>query len=111
MQTVPKLADLLNDPSNLKDLPPEAIPILRAELAKLDSLLLMRLTLPQGNGQGQADGDRLLVVGETARKLGTSKDWLYRHADTLPFTVRVGTKQVRFSEAGIDRFIRGRAGR
>jgi predicted DNA-binding transcriptional regulator AlpA len=49
-------------------------------------------------------------VADAAAKLGTSEDWVYRHAKTLPFTVRVGKKSLRFSKAGIDRYIRQRAG-
>ena len=57
-----------------------------------------------------ADGDRLLNVLEAARKLGKSKDYLDRHADDYPFTVRDG-RSLRFSEAGIEKFIRQRMGR
>ena len=32
----------------------------------------------------------MLDVKEAAEKLKTSKDYLYRHADKLPFTVHVG---------------------
>ena len=48
---------------------------------------------------------------EAARKLAVSEDWLYRHADKLPFTVRIGDRHLRFSAAGIEKFIRQRAGR
>jgi len=33
--------------------------------------------------------DRLLTISEAAEALHTSKDWLYRHWKTLPFTVRL----------------------
>ena len=59
---------------------------------------------------GDQAEDRLLTVEEAATKLGTSRDWLYRHADQLPFTVRV-SRHVRFSAQGIDRYIRVRTGR
>ncbi len=49
--------------------------------------------------------DRLLTVSEAAEKLHTSKDWLYRHWKTLPFTVRLSPKQLRFSSKGIERYI------
>ena len=63
-----------------------------------------------GQGQWARDGDRLLDVEEAARKLGKSKDYLYRHAGKYPFTVRDG-RRLRFSEAGIEKFIRQRLGR
>ena len=56
------------------------------------------------------NGDRLLTVEEAAPKLGTSVDHLYRHAKNYPFTVRNG-RALRFSEVGIERFIRQRMGR
>ncbi|MBI4464509.1 MAG: helix-turn-helix domain-containing protein [Acidobacteria bacterium] len=112
LSVVPKLEDLMNDPGKVKDLPLEAVPNLRAELAKLDSLLLMRLAFPQSNDHTEhsAHGDRLLSVEEAARKLGKSKDHLYRHAGDYAFTVRDG-RSLRFSEQGIEKFIRQRMGR
>ena len=52
--------------------------------------------------------DRLLTVEEASQKLGLTKDYLYRHADQFPFTVRLGTRQLRFSLHGMDRYIRQR---
>ena len=49
--------------------------------------------------------DRLLTIEEASKKLGLSKDYLYRHADQLPFTVRPGLRQLRFSLLGIERYI------
>jgi hypothetical protein len=51
--------------------------------------------------------DRLLDVDETAKRLGTSADYIYRHWRKLPFTVRVGSR-LRFSTLGLERFIRAR---
>src|SRR6516165_12571188 len=82
MVAVPQLADLIADPGNVAIVPLEAVPALRAELAKLDSLLLMRLSFPQGNrgADRSVDGERLLTVGQAAEMLHTSTDYLYRHA-------------------------------
>jgi len=55
-----------------------------------------------------ASEDRLLTVEEASQKLGVTKDYLYRHADHLPFTVRVGLRQLRFSLHGMERYIRQR---
>ena len=109
---IPKLADLVSDPTKVSLIPSEAVPALRGKLAELDTLLMMRATMAQSNGHGQAhaEGDRLLTAEEAARKLGKSKDALYRHADKYPFTVRDG-RSLRFSEQGIEKFIRQRVGR
>ena len=102
---VPTLADLLNDPERISALPKDVIAELRGQIAKLDTLLLSRLLTVEQPSPG-SDGDRLLTAPEAAQKLGATEDWLYRHANTLPFAVRVGKKHLRFSKAGIERYIR-----
>lgn len=108
---VPTLIEILSNPAKVAMLPIEAVPALRGELARLDTLLLSRLfSLDGAHFDVEAEGDRLLDVEAAAVKLGTTTDWLYRHADKLPFVVRVGKKQLRFSGAGIERYIHQRAG-
>jgi predicted DNA-binding transcriptional regulator AlpA len=51
--------------------------------------------------------DRLLDAKETAGRLGYSVDWLYRNSRHLPFARHVG-RGVRFSESGLNRFIKSR---
>ncbi|HEY6293324.1 MAG TPA: helix-turn-helix domain-containing protein [Terriglobia bacterium] len=108
---VPRLEDLIANPAALSELPAEVIPALRGELARLDTLLLTQL-LASANGQEQEEpqGDHLLTIEEAATKLRSSKDWLYRHAATLPFTIRRG-RSLRFSDQGIEKWIAQRAGR
>lgn len=50
--------------------------------------------------------DRLLTVEEAARILAVTTDWLYRHADDFTFTVRPGPSQLRFSNLGIQDYLR-----
>jgi hypothetical protein len=50
--------------------------------------------------------DRLLTVQEAAPILGVTVDWLYRHADEFRFTVRPGAGQLRFSNLGIQDYLR-----
>lgn len=108
--SIPKLADLVNDPGKVSLIPPEGIASLRGELARLDTMLLSRLLQPGDGSREPEAGDRLLKVKEAAGKLGASTDYLYRHSSKLPFTIRLGRK-LRFSEAGIERYIRARMGR
>lgn len=49
--------------------------------------------------------DRLLTAEEAATLLGMSKDWLFRHHAKLPFTRRIGRRAVRFSSAGIQKWL------
>jgi predicted DNA-binding transcriptional regulator AlpA len=108
--SVPTLPDLLSDPARISAVPRDVIAELRGQIAKLDTLLLSRL-LAGDQPEPGTNGDRLLTAPEAAQKLGATEDWLYRHANTLPFAVRVGKKHLRFSESGIERYIRQRTGR
>ena len=111
LHAVPKLTDLLNDNTKVCDLPVEAIPAMLGELEQLKAALWLRLSVPQnGRGESSSSGDRLLDVEEAAAKLGKSIDSVYRHAKKYPFTVRDG-RNLRFSQQGIDRYIRSRTGR
>jgi len=53
--------------------------------------------------------DRLLKAKEVAERLGVGIDWVYHNQLRPPFRVRLGTVQ-RFSENGLDDFIRMRQG-
>ncbi|MFN8545850.1 MAG: helix-turn-helix domain-containing protein [Candidatus Binatia bacterium] len=59
---------------------------------------------------GPPPEDRLVTIDEAAERLGTSKDWLRRHK-ALPFRVEVSPGQVRYSVAGLERFIARRLGK
>ncbi len=54
------------------------------------------------NGQS---GDRVLTAEQAGEILGTSPDWLYRHASKLPFTRKLGPKMLRFSYQGIQKWL------
>lgn len=92
-----------------QDLPQERLPDALGDLERVKARLLARLTAP-ASGYMPPMEDRLLTVGEAAQRLALAPDTLYRKARTLPFTVRIG-HQVRFSSAGIEKFIRARHGR
>ncbi len=51
------------------------------------------------------DNDRLLTPSEAAQILGETKRWLYRHSYRLPFTRRLSRKSLRFSEAGLRKWM------
>ena len=76
------------------------------EVARLQALLMARLVASEGRAK-QVEEDRLLDVKEAAERLSTTPDWLYRHTSELPFSVRLGPNQLRFSSAGISKFISG----
>ena len=106
---IPKLAELLDNPGKAANLPPETVPSMLGELERLRALLWARLVMrPDGNEAGSLDEDRLLDVNEASGKLGISADALYRN--DYPFKVKVGTR-IRFSQHGIERYIKQRVGR
>ena len=103
--SIPSLADLVSHPTKVKDLPLEAVPNLRGELARLDTLLQMRVAMAQSNGRksGQ-DGDQLLSAKITAARLGVCVDYVYKHTDEFPFAVNEG-RRVLFSERGLEQYL------
>ena len=79
-----------------------------AELSRLSALQgCVAARLAQEALEASRGGeDYLLTVKDAADRLATTKDYLHRHADELPFTVRFGHRGLRFSSRGIDEFIR-----
>ena len=70
--------------------------VLRAVLADLRAV----------DNVSQAEpADRLLKVDEAAALLGVQPRWLYDRARTLPFARRLGERTLRFSEAGMRRWL------
>ncbi len=110
---VPKLEEIAHNPALAIHLPVDVVEALLGKNAVAQSVLLSRLLALRASlskVERSADGDRLLGVEEAARKLGKSKDYLYRHSCDYPFTVRDG-RSLRFSDQGIEKFIRQRIGR
>jgi predicted DNA-binding transcriptional regulator AlpA len=89
---------------------PTEIPVLLNQVAALQSALAARLLSVQDRYPSSAIEDRLLTVEEAAARLGTSEDWLYRHASKLPFTVRLAPRQLRFSVQGIAQYLHRQRG-
>jgi len=103
----PNLADGLNRAE---------LAALLEELKALEGCVMARLLLSSnkcnnGHHQENGEGDCLVGAKEAAARLAVTVDYLYRHADKLPFTVRVGPGQLRFSSNGIERYIQTRQGR
>ena len=61
-------------------------------------------------GQQAASPDRLLTAEQVAERLHISTDYVYRHARQYPFMIREG-RNVRFSEVGLDRYLKQRQAR
>ena len=55
--------------------------------------------------QPSTSGDRLLTANQVAEVLGCSPRWVYDNADSLPFTRRIKSGMLRFSEKGLQRYL------
>src|SRR5262249_32695880 len=107
------LARLLQDPSLVARLSPEAARTLLAEsatvvmqVAALQPVLLAQLAAAEARGGSTTEG--LLDVKAAAARLRVSTNWLYRHARHLPFSRRIGRRAVRFDAAGLARWAAAR---
>ena len=109
---VPTLDELAADPTRASALSSTALQSLLCRCIAAQTALLGALLAASGPKTEVAKEpmpDTLLNVADAAMRLATTKDWLYRHAHHLPFTIRNG-RQLRFSRLGIDRYIRERSG-
>src|SRR5262249_48133358 len=52
-----------------------------------------------------ADADVLLTPEEAAAMMNVERRWLIRHSRRFPFTRRISRKNLRYSEAGIRRWL------
>jgi len=95
------------DPSALHALTPEADRALAASLrAALGAEEPSAAAGPVPTVAPAAWGaDDLLTAPEAAAMLKISPRWLYRHAKTLPFARKLSKKVLRFSRAGIARWL------
>ena len=103
------LAALVEDPARVATVPPGRIPALLSQLSALQGAMAARL-ISADRDETVSSEDTLLTVDQAAERLGVSTDWLFRRSRTLPFVVRLG-RHLRFSNRGIDRYLRNRTGR
>lgn len=54
------------------------------------------------------EDDEAVDVRAAAKLIGMTSTWLYRNAKKLPFTRRIGPRTLRFSVAGIRRYLAAR---
>jgi predicted DNA-binding transcriptional regulator AlpA len=92
--------------------PAPELPQLIGDLEAARAAAWARLTAPTTNKTSEEAGKEAinLDVAEAARRLGISRDWLYRHASELPFALRIG-RRVVFDSRELERWNRRRAER
>ena len=84
-----------------RELPVDQLPRLIGDLEEIRCTAMARLTA----SAPQPQADELLDIQAASKRLGLSRDYLYRHHQQFPFTRRMGRKLL-FSSLGIDEFIR-----
>jgi predicted DNA-binding transcriptional regulator AlpA len=109
---VPTLDEVASNPERATALPAGTLQGLLCRCLTVQTALMGALLAASGHTTEVTEDptpDTLLDVTEAAKRLATTRDWLYRHAKQMPFTVRNG-RQLRFNAAGIARYIREREG-
>lgn len=98
--------------SLVEETPAPELPQLIGELEAARAVAWARLTAPATDTPSDVSGQeaRNLDVAEAARRLGMSRDWLYRHASELPFALRIGRRLV-FDSVALERWNRRRVER
>src|SRR5438445_1059795 len=95
----------------VEDTPASDLPQLIGDLEAARAAAWARLTAPpEKPSDASGQEPRNLDVAEAAKRLGMSRDWLYRHAAELPFAVRIG-RRVVFDSVALERWNRRRAER
>jgi predicted DNA-binding transcriptional regulator AlpA len=92
------------------EIPVEEIPALLIRLAGVQTALAARLTIATGSRDGNEAPvqDRLLTAEQASALLATTPRWLYRHHKRLPFARQLSRKVLRFSEAGLRKWMNAR---
>lgn len=83
-----------------RSLPREDLPRLLGDLAEISATANARLT----SSVVETRSDEMLDVEESARRMGVSKDYLYRHQKKFTFARRIGRKLL-FSSVGLEKFL------
>ena len=107
---VPSLDAIAANSRLVDELPAHVCGALAAKAAGVMAALGARLAVSASRHTPSQEGktmvhDRLLTTEEAAVRLGTTPRWLRRHANRVPFTRRLSRKCIRFSEAGLTRWL------
>ena len=104
--------DLIAHPERAAEVPLDRIPGLLAQiaseqaaLAALQTALAARLVTAPDLGNAQDSEDRLLTAADVATTLGVTIRWVQRRARRLPFARKLSEHAIRYSEAGLRRWM------
>jgi hypothetical protein len=113
MSTNITAAQVIADPARVGDIDVASLPSLLAQLTTAAAVVAARLSAvgpAKAESPAPSASDRLLTAKEASVVLNLSTDFLYKSEAAKTFRVRFGS-EVRFSHAGIQRFIERHRGR
>jgi excisionase family DNA binding protein len=96
--------------SALRRADPDELPVLIGTLEAGKAAAWARLMSTPPNEAALGSRDHNLSAREAAARLGVSKDYVYRHANRFPFTVRIG-RRLLFDARRLEQWNRSRAKR
>jgi predicted DNA-binding transcriptional regulator AlpA len=85
-----------------------------AEYLRVNQALIEEIVRDQQKQEAKASaalassGDQMLTAKDAAARLACSEDWLYRNAKKLPFARKLGPKNLRFSQRGLEKWLAAR---
>ena len=107
------IAALLRTPERVAEVPSARIPGVLGLLRLVEARLVWRElhagTITRVPSLAEEGKDRLLNPEEAAQMIGVTVAWLSRRSRRLPFARKLSHKVVRYSEAGIRRWLTARA--
>ncbi len=110
---VPTLAEVLETPALIAELPAPVAAALVVQLAAVQAQLGARLAVVDSPGDTRGPvPDELLDTASAARRLGVSSSTLAHGVDRMPYSALVaftGSRRRRFSAQRIAEFVRGEA--
>lgn len=105
-------ADLIAHPERATKIPLDKIPGVLAQiaseqaaLAALQTALAARLVMAPDSDSAREPEDRLLTAVDVAHALGVTVRWVQRRARRLPFARKLSEHAIRYSEAGLRRWM------
>ncbi len=101
----PTLDDIVLDPSRVKELSSDEALEELIRLSAIQSALMAQACCGKKE-EKEVLGDRLLTVEEVAKTLSCDTDWVYRKAKSWPFSKKLSSKQLRFSQKGLEKYMK-----
>jgi len=78
---------------------------LKSNQALIEEILREQQQQQEQSQHSLTQGEQLLMAKDVAKILDCSEDWVYRNSKRLPFTRKLGAKNLRFSKQGLEKWL------